>query len=427
MVETGEMTMETDNSAAADLDQRVKSLAVPPADLSRETALAYAAKTKFRGMMRPTVGKMVLLAKLGQGGMGVVYYGVHPRLGSEVAVKVLSVQGSGAHLPEHVARFLREARLAASLRSAHLVSVIDVDRDETAGLHYIVMEFVRGYGANKWLEEYTKSKTRVPEHLALDLVIAATKGLAAAHEAGIVHRDVKPDNILIPRRADGTPQLSAAKLADLGLARTEGGGDTVTGMPGMMGTPGFMAPEQVDGKLPASRASDVFAMGATLHALLAGMSPFAASTPMQTVLHTVWNKQTPVRSTRPDVSRATAAVITQCLQPAPGDRFPDAMTLLVELEAARAGVSADSHRVRPPSVLPPLADEPAPSAVPQARGIDTSANSEMQQRAGPPPVSPSQVDPSIHVGDTVISGTARLSSSVANVPAAKRGLPRATV
>ncbi len=329
-----------DEPTTSDVSIRIDKLSVEPADVSGDAILARAELVRFRGREHPAIGRMVLLARLGRGGMGVVYFGVHPRLGIEVAVKILAVQGATRDEAQHVQRFLREARLAAQLRSDHLVSVLDVDRDEATGLHYIVMEYVRGTSAYAWLDAHRRTGQRVSEREALDVCIAATRGLAVAHEAGIVHRDVKPDNVLLPTGADGAPLLAAAKLADLGLARNETSTGSVTAVPGTMGSPGFMAPEQADGRAPASRASDVFGMGATLHALLAGESPFSGPTPMAAILKTVNGEYKPIRELRAGVSEATAEVIRRCLEPEPTARFPNAGALLAQLEACRAALPA---------------------------------------------------------------------------------------
>lgn len=336
----------------------MSSFSLPPEDLSRDPRLAHARFEEYGGVQRPTIGRMILLAQLGQGGMGVVYFGVHPRLQVEVAVKLLSIQGARGGRPEHVERFLREARLAAQLRSDHLVSVLDVDCDQETGHHFIVMEFVPGSSAADWLDERRERGEQVSEREALELCIAATRGLAAAHEAGIVHRDVKPENVLIPTNARGEFLLDRAKLADLGLARSEAPGHTVTAVPGTMGSPGFMAPEQVEGAQPATRASDVFGMGATLHAVLAGRSPFRGKTPMQTMVRTIEGKREPLGALRPDVSEGTRALIRRCLSTEQQGRYPDAGALLAALEACRADVvSCPQARVAPAPEPEPITAE----------------------------------------------------------------------
>ncbi len=156
---------------------------------------------------RPLLGGIPLMRRIGRGGMGTVYYGIHPRLQVEVAVKVLP-----HHLveedPRMVERFREEGRMAAHLSSEHLVRVIDVNQE--ADIHYLVMEYVPGESAGAYLRRLRElGRAGLAEREALEIVTAAAKGLAAAHVRGIIHRDIKPDNILIPRGS-----TTMAKLAD---------------------------------------------------------------------------------------------------------------------------------------------------------------------------------------------------------------------
>jgi formylglycine-generating enzyme required for sulfatase activity/serine/threonine protein kinase len=305
-----------------------------PQDLSRDRVLQDCATVEFAGERRPAFGPYVLLAKAGEGGMGVVYFGVNVRAGNEVAVKILPWSAAAQH-EDLENRFVREARIAAKLRSEHLVGVMDLDRDDATRCHYLVMEFVRGCSAGKWLKGLT---TGAPEADALDVCIAATKGLAAAHVAGVVHRDVKPGNIMIPDDPGGRLELARAKLADLGLARRVTGGDSLTGTHHALGTPGYMAPEQVLDAKRAMKPADVFAMGATLYALLTGREPFTGATPMEAAMKTVQAPHAPVRSVRPDVSPATAALLDICLAKDPARRCCDASALLDALVTCRAAL-----------------------------------------------------------------------------------------
>jgi len=192
----------------------------PMEDLSTEQLLRAAPRMNVGECVVPALGGIPLLGKLGQGGMGAVYYGVHPRLHLEVAVKVLAPQLS-FQSPQAVERFFREARTAARVKSPHLVAVLDVNEDQ--GLYFLVMEFIRGISAGGYLKQMkAQGSPGMPEAMALDICSAAVKGLAAAHEEGIIHRDIKPDNILIPLSKDGSAlRFNESKLADLGLARGE--------------------------------------------------------------------------------------------------------------------------------------------------------------------------------------------------------------
>src|SRR5689334_8509918 len=170
-------------------------LSVKEQDLSDEGLLQQAPRIDFNGRKIPSLGGIPLIAKLGQGGMGAVYYGIHPGLQIEVAVKVLPL---ALAQPEAIQRFYREAQIAAKIQSPHLVAVRDVNQEH--GLYYLVMEYINGLTAGGYLKEIKhQNQPGLPEAAALDIIIAATEGLAVAHGAAIIHRDIKPDNILIPR------------------------------------------------------------------------------------------------------------------------------------------------------------------------------------------------------------------------------------
>ncbi|MCX7805829.1 MAG: protein kinase, partial [Planctomycetota bacterium] len=289
------------------------------------------------GRLVPSLGGIPLLSKLGFGGMGAVYFGIHPRLNVEVAVKVLSFQ-LAEQQPDVIQRFYREAQMAAQIKSPHLVSVLDVNEEK--GLYYLVMEFVRGQSAGAHIRERARNRMApLPEAVALDICIAATEGLAAAHVKGIVHRDIKPDNILIPRR-EGEESLAwgEAKLSDLGLARADLAGQSLTGSQSALGTPGYMAPEQIVDAKKAGKPADVFSMGATLYALLCGRPPFAGETMMEIILAALNRPHVPIHSMRPDVSHVTAALIDRCLDKDPSRRYVDAPALLAALKVCRSAV-----------------------------------------------------------------------------------------
>lgn len=201
---------------------------------------------------------VVLHRKLGEGAMGAVYAGRHLNLGVNVAVKCL-IEDAFKDTAEAVARFRKEARTAAQVRSPHLVGVYDVLH--RAGLHYIVMEYVEGQTAEDMVDRGAPLDPRT----ALTVIRDAAQGLAAAHAAGIVHRDIKPANMLVSW--DGR-----VKILDLGIAKTtSGSGQSMQTMANsLMGTPGYMPMELFDGAVNAVPASDVYALGLTLGFLVHG-------------------------------------------------------------------------------------------------------------------------------------------------------------
>jgi serine/threonine protein kinase/ABC-type Fe3+ transport system substrate-binding protein len=309
-------------------------------DLTHDKLLISAPRIVFENRTVPALGNIPLLARLGQGGMGAVYFGFKTLLKKEVAVKVLPMHLAQSQ-PQLVQRFLREAQIAAKIESPHLVLVTDVSED--GGLFYLVMEYVHGKTAGAHLRAVRNSGAQgLDEASALDICIAATTGLAAAHASGVIHRDVKPENIMIPkRRGHGTEDLifSAAKLADLGLARADDvSGPSLTGAKATMGTPGYLAPEQALNARQAGKPADVFSMGATLYALLEGNAPFKGETATESILATIQKVHTPILHLRSDVSPATADLIERCLNKDPARRYADASALQRALTICRSSL-----------------------------------------------------------------------------------------
>jgi hypothetical protein len=313
----------------------ISAFSIQAIDLSAESILRGAPRIQFNGMTVPVLGGIPLLAKLGQGGMGAVYFGVHTRLNLEVAVKVLPFQLADRD-PTMIQRFYREAQIAAKVKSRHLVSVMDVNQD--AGLFYLVMEFVSGVTAGQYLKNCIREKQPgVNEATALDICIAATEGLVAAHTEGVVHRDIKPENILIPHeKGTGALLYTHAKLADLGLARQDDGAQSLTAAQNTMGTPGFMSPEQANDSKTAGKPADVFSMGATLYALLCGKPPFTGETSLEAILSTIQKPHRPIAQLRRDLCVDTSALTDRCLNKRPERRHIDAAALLAALKECRA-------------------------------------------------------------------------------------------
>ena len=357
--------------------------------LAGDRLLRGCTRVEWEGVLRPLLGRVILLSQIGKGGMGAVYLGVHRMLGHKRAVKVLLTSIDAADESARD-RFLREARIAAGIDSPHLVRVHDAGEDGACGLMYLEMEYVSGVSAWKWLED---SKGVVSEHDALTVCLAATRGLEAAHTAHepVIHRDVKPGNILIPADRSGRLDLSCAKLADLGLARHEDGERSLTGSNVFVGTPGYAAPEQILDAKRAGRPADVFSIGATLYALLSGRAPFAATSTAQTIVLTTKGDFPPLASVRPRLTPATLALVDRCLATSPSERFPDATALrtamrrtLDECAASLRTAPHDAPTEVPPRSFAapaegPQSSEPEASAgVPAPRRDPTAANVSQQ-------------------------------------------------
>jgi serine/threonine protein kinase len=275
---------------------------------------------KHKGMV---LGAYRILTPVGKGGMGIVYLGEHAELRRRVAIKVLS--GVAAREPQALERFLREARAVAALDHPNIVRLYDVCHVQ--GTHFLVMELVEGtdlqaFGANSGPLHYAQ---------AAGYVAQAAAGLAHAHEKGFVHRDVKPANLMLTK--NGT-----IKVLDMGLARSlDNPADNVTqqGEFATVGTADYISPEQALGGTVDAR-SDVYSLGATLFALVAGHPPYDGSTTQKLTKHQL----APVpdlHRERPDVPWDLSAVVQKMMAKKPADRFATAGEVLDEL--ARFGGS----------------------------------------------------------------------------------------
>ena len=271
----------------------------------------------------------VLHSTLGKGGMGTVYRGRHQNLGVDVAIKCLKPELARED-QQFVARFQREARAAAQLTHSNVVHVYDVR--ECSGVHYLVMEFVEGEN----VRERVKRRGPLPVGEALQIAHGAARGLAAAHRTGMVHRDIKPDNILISR--DGV-----VKVADLGLAKPGDGQAGMTRSNVVMGTPQYMPPEQWKGVKHVGPQADVWALGATIYFMLTGRHAIGGKKFSEVHLQVTSKPFPDVRAVRPEAGPELAAVLDRCTRSDPAERYADCSELVVALdELLRApGASAD--------------------------------------------------------------------------------------
>ena len=270
-------------------------------------------------LLQQVLPRYDIRAEIGRGGWGVVYEGWHRDLKRPVAIKQLPHQlGSDPSVRD---RFIAEAQRVASLEHPHIVPVYDfAERD---GLYVIVMELASG--GTVW-QRFSNQGMAAEE--AVGTVLAATAGLHHAHSRGLLHRDVKPDNMLYS--ASGT-----VKIADFGIAKSMNG--TQAGRPateGVIGTPAYMAPEQVTGE-PLSAATDVYALASVLYELLSGHLPFAADADAIALLFKrVHEPPRPLQTMAPTVSPAIASVVDRALQRDPSNRPADAEQFAVELATA---------------------------------------------------------------------------------------------
>jgi len=277
-----------------------------------------------------TFGQVTLSQRLGAGAMGVVYRGWHQRLEREVAVKLLIA--SRQDKPTYRERFLREGRAAAKVRHEHVVQVLDAGQEGTTA--YLVMEFINGRALGDLLDEVKMLAPEVVTRLGAGIAL----GLAAIHAQGIVHRDIKPDNILVG--ADRKP-----RVADLGLAKQVNDPElqrlTATGM--VVGTPLYVSPEGIRDPNTISDRSDIYSLGATFYHMLAGRPPFLGDTPYEVMHGHLQGRLTPLRLLRPEIPEGLAHLVERCLSRDPARR-PSASEVADQLMAGAIMPQTKSKR-----------------------------------------------------------------------------------
>lgn len=273
----------------------------------------------------PTVPGYRVIRRLGRGAMGEVFLAVQLSLDRQVALKLLDK--TLADNSDFVQRFQAEARAAAALHHSNVVTVFDVGA--TKDSHYLSMEFMDDGS----LEDRLKRDGRIPSGEVLRVLHDAASGLVYAESRGIVHRDIKPDNLM--RNHQG-----ATKIADLGLAtQVEAEGEDL-GSEGrkIFGTPHFISPEQVRGDRADSR-SDLYSLGATAYRLLSGETPFQGSSTREILRAKLKGEPVPIMERVPDMDPGLAEIVTRLMQNDPADRFPSASALLTEVERQRAALA----------------------------------------------------------------------------------------
>jgi serine/threonine protein kinase len=267
-----------------------------------------------------TIGNYRIEAPLGQGGMGQVYRARHIHLERAAAIKVM--HESMASDSDFQARFRQEARAIAALQHPNIVEVYEFG--EQTGRYYLALELLNDGSLRHLVRQHAQAGQPWPLSMALDLMRQASDGLAYAHTQGMVHRDIKPDNMLL-KRAASTLGGYLLKITDFGLARlAEGGVATHTGT--TMGTPAYMSPEQCQG-LALDGRSDIYSLGVVLYELSTGYLPFAVKTLSEAVYKHVYEAPTRPRQVRPDVPEALEAIILRCLAKRPEERFATAEEL----------------------------------------------------------------------------------------------------
>jgi serine/threonine protein kinase len=279
----------------------------------------------------PKAGPYDLVETLGGGAAGTVYKARHRLTGAVVAVKILAEDLRDN--PALLRRFEREFRAARQLDHPHIVHVLDSGRAD--GVPYIAMEFVDGGS----LGDLIQLHKRLPEVDAVRLAAQVGEALELAHRHGIIHRDVKPDNILVTTDGD-------AKLADLGLAKDTQDEVLLTRPGAALGTPHFMAPEQLTDARAADARSDVYGLGATLYQALTGELPFRSRGAMSVLRKKVAGELVPPRQLVPGLSERAEAAVLRALRTDPADRFATCVDFVEALTGVRPVVGKGSGKHR---------------------------------------------------------------------------------
>jgi serine/threonine protein kinase len=315
------------------------------------------------------LGKYRIDELIGSGGMGNVVRASHLYLHQPVAIKILLPQVSED--PSTVQRFLREAQATVKLKSEHSARVMDVGTGPD-GTPFMVMEFLEGSDLHQILRHHG----RQPPAVAVDLMLQACEGLAEAHALGIIHRDIKPSNFFITRRPDGSPLL---KILDFGISKALVGNHDLTGTQTVLGTPTYMAPEQMKSGRSADPRSDIWSMGVVTYQLLTGYPPFAGETYADLVLKVGLELPAPITVPLPT---GLPEAVLHCLEKDAAARYAN----VGELARAIAPFATDSISAMQTAarVMRILAQRGAPPPMTMGPGSGLSS---------PIPLSPAQLTP----------------------------------
>ena len=289
----------------------------------------------MNGLIGRRLGRYEVVSLLGAGGMGEVYRARDTVLERDVALKVLPE--AAAEDPDRLERFAREARAVARLSHPNILEIHDVGHDND--VHYAVTELLEGESLRERL-----GRGRLPVRKAVSTADAIARGLGAAHAQGVVHRDVKPENVLLT--SDGRVKVLDFGIASLHEPEVQAAGpdasevSTITAAGSLLGTIGYMAPEQVRGEAADAR-SDVFALGCVLYEMLTGERTFHRATPAESLAAVLHDEPPPPLSLVPDIPAGIDRVVMRCLEKEPGERFQSAADVAFALRAAEG---SQGHR-----------------------------------------------------------------------------------
>ncbi len=327
------------------LDQHDTSLVVGPLDYdttprppdsSRVSTLAFVRSPAAAGQPFPRdFGDYELVEELARGGMGVVFRARQKSLRRTVALKMILAGRLASD--DQVRRFRQEAEEAGNLDHPHIVPIYQVG--EYLGQHYFSMKLIEGGSLNDHLDRY-----RGQPRQAVQLMVQVTRAVHYAHQRGILHRDLKPGNILLDNH--GEPHV-----ADFGLAKHLGADATLSQSGAIVGTPSYTSPEQAAARKDLSVAADVWSLGAVLYHLLTGRPPFRAATSLDTIMQVLEKDPAPPRSLNPALERDLETICLKCLEKDPQRRYRSAARLAEDLERYLAGEPIQARPVRTPERL----------------------------------------------------------------------------
>jgi eukaryotic-like serine/threonine-protein kinase len=317
-------------------------------------------------------GRYRILRKLGSGGMANVYLAEDEELGRRVAIKILNERYAGDDL--FIERFRREAKSAASLSHPNIVSIYD--RGEAEGTYYIAMEVIEG----RSLKELIMTHGALPVHTAIGHAKQLLEALRFAHRHGIIHRDIKPHNVLVSADQQVKANEPRLKVTDFGIARH--GASQMTEAGSIMGTAQYLSPEQARGA-PVTAASDLYSAGVVLYEMLTGKVPFTGDSAIEIAMKHVNELPKPPSSLRPEIPPELDQIVLRALAKDPEDRYQTAEEFIEDLERVEAGLPISRSTATAATAI--LAGA--------AVGESTELLSESATRVAPPPTPPQRRPP----------------------------------
>ena len=271
-------------------------------------------------VQKTTLGRYQVEKELGKGAMGEVYLGQDPKIGRQVALKTLALgnEFDGLDLVDARERFFREAKAAGRLQHPGIVTIFDVG--EEGGLAFIAMEYLKGHD----LQQSCKRRALMPVPRVLSIVARVAQALAYAHRMKVIHRDIKPGNVMYDILTD------TVKVTDFGIARVTDGNKTRTGV--VMGTPSYMSPEQLAG-LPLDGRSDLYSLGIMMFQMLTGVLPFSAESLAELMSKIATQDAPDVCQLRPELPKEVAVIVARLLRKSPQERYQEGEALAIDLSA----------------------------------------------------------------------------------------------